>query len=162
MYIAWAPCRNILLNKFDYHIAYVNQKTNIMNGHIDPAFLHPCTKTQPTAIHTSHVTAKLSQKQICPSDWVNKHICQIFDILIWKMYMHIWATHEVTTINHVAMGTVHIFYISLNKYGCHIEQICSHALLLQCTYRPHSNTHIILTFHLWYKQLQSNGHNVKK
>ena len=36
------------------------------------------------------------------------------------MYTPICATYEVTGINHMTMGIVHIFYISLNKYGCHI------------------------------------------
>ena len=30
----------------------------MLNGHIDPMFLHTCPSTQPTAIHTSHVIAK--------------------------------------------------------------------------------------------------------
>ena len=46
------------------------------------------------------------------------------------MYIHICATYEITEINHVTMGTVHIFDVSLSKYGCHIAHICSTTLLL--------------------------------
>ena len=40
-----------------------------------------------------------------------RHICHIFDVLIWKMYMHVCAKYEVTAINHAISSTVHKFYI---------------------------------------------------
>ena len=58
LYRPWAPCRHILLNKYDCHIAYTSHTSNIVNGYIHPTFLQICAKTQPTAIHTSHVIAK--------------------------------------------------------------------------------------------------------
>ena len=49
---------------------------------------------------------------------------------IWKMDTHTYATYEVNAINHVTMGTVHIFDMLLNKYACHIAHLCSNSLLL--------------------------------
>ena len=39
------------------------------------------------------------------------HTYQIFDRLVWKMCVHTCAKYEVTAINHVTMGTVHLFDI---------------------------------------------------
>ena len=48
--------------------------------------------------------------------------------------------YEVNAINQVKSSTVHIFDISLNKYGCHITHTCSTTLLLKFTYRHHIST----------------------
>ena len=48
----------MLLNKYECYIAYESHTNNILNGHIDPTFLHTCHKTQPTAINTTHVIVK--------------------------------------------------------------------------------------------------------
>ena len=102
--------KHILLNKYDCYIAYVSHTTNILNGYTDPTVLHICTKTQPTALYTSHIIAKC----VLETKYAHQigHICHIYQIsdrLIWKMYTHLCVTHDITIINHVVMATVHIF-----------------------------------------------------
>ena len=50
--------KHILLNKYDYHVAYVSHTTKILNRYIDLTFFHICTQTQSTALHTYHVIGK--------------------------------------------------------------------------------------------------------
>ena len=40
---------------------------------------------------------------------------------IGEIYAHIYATYEVTGINQSIRSIEHTFNISLNKYGCHIQ-----------------------------------------
>ena len=75
---------------------------NMLHGHVDPSFLHTCSKIQPTVTSTSHVIAKCN---------INKYAHQILYRLIYDMYTHLNATYEVPGINHATRSTVHIFEI---------------------------------------------------
>ena len=50
------------LNKYGYHIANMSHTAIMLNGNIDPTFLHICAKTQPTKIFHLHVIATCARK----------------------------------------------------------------------------------------------------
>ena len=145
--ITWAPCRHLLLKKYDWHIAYLSHTANILNGHIEPTFLLICAETQLTAIHTSHVIAKHMLETNMPTNLgiYAKYLIYMEDVYAYMSY--IWSHCNQPCDNG---HCTHIWHISLNKYGCHIAHICSSALLLQCTLRPVISTHIPQWFSLWY------------
>ena len=84
-----------------------------------------------------------------------RHICQMFYRLIWKMYTHICATYDVTTFNHVTMGTVHVFdiYHWTNVVGT------LHIYMFHCTATVvHLQT---LHYYTWLKHLVSDTNSYK-
>ena len=100
---------HILLNKYDCHIAYVSDTTDILNGHIDQTFLHMCATAQPTAIHSSHVITKYVLETNVPNKLAILSLFAKYLIDLYGRCIHIYATYEVAAINHVTVGTVHIF-----------------------------------------------------
>ena len=77
------------------------------------------------------------------------------------IYIDVCATYEVNAINHVTLGTVHIFNIFHWTNIVATLQTCSNALLLQCTYRFDSSTHMTENS-VSDTKLQSNGHRCEK
>ena len=55
------------LNKYDCHITNISHIPIVLNGHIDPTFLHIAAKIQPTA-KASHINAKYMPQKIYPSN----------------------------------------------------------------------------------------------
>ena len=47
-----------IMSKYGFHIQNISHMVNMLNGHIDPMFLHIYTITQLTATSTSSVIAK--------------------------------------------------------------------------------------------------------
>ena len=114
-------------DKYDCPIAYVSYTTNISNGYIDPTFF-------PYVLNTTNYNIYFSCfcKMCARNHYAHQitHKCLTFDRLIWKMYIQICATYEVTTNNHVTVSTVHIFDILMNKYACRIAHLYPSVLLL--------------------------------
>ena len=124
IYIAWAPCRHILLNKYDCHIAYVRQASNILNGYIDWIFLHICAKTQPTAINTSHVIAKYVLVTGIPTKLGIYNIYAKYFINLYGKCIHIYMPHMKWVQSTKWQWALYTYFT------CITEQIC----LPHCTY----------------------------
>ena len=77
-----------------------------------------------------HVSAKYVPKTNRPTKLDICHTCQIFVGHIWQIYTHICAKYDVTPIHHVTRNNIHIFDISLNKYGCPTANIAQTAKML--------------------------------
>ena len=73
-----------------------------------PNILLMCAKTQPTAINTSHVIAKYVLETNMP---IKLGIYTKYLIDSYGRSIHMCATYEVTSINHVTVSTVYILDI---------------------------------------------------
>ena len=149
-------CRYIWLNKYDCNIAFVSYTSNLLNGWIDPTFLHICAEIQASSIHTSHLIAKYLQKRNMPAklniygtynkyliDLCKRFIC-IYVPNMKSMQSTMWQWELYTYLKYIT------------------EQILfPHCIyMLHCTTASHLYTYNSLS--LWYKQLQSNGNKCKK
>ena len=77
---------------------------------------------------------------------------------VYTCICHIWShCNQSCNTEH----SMHIWHISLNKYGCHIVHVCSTELPLLCTYRPYTSAHITQKFSLWHK-LHKYGYKYEK
>ena len=133
------------------HSKYISHGQYI-NRHVDLTFWHKYAKIQPTETSSSCYYQNTWKKQICPWTWAYMPILKC----IYGEYMHIYATYEVTDINHATGSIVPIFYIyiSLNKYGCHILNIAPTVNMLDGHIDPnlcisYTNT-INCSFHFTY------------
>ena len=80
--------------------------------------MHTTAKTLQTATFTTHVIAKYVPETDMPTK-----------LGIYAKYLNgiygrcICTTYKVTAINHATRNTLHVYDISLNKYGFHIANV---------------------------------------
>ena len=90
-----------LLSKFVCHIANKHHTAILLNGYLDPRFLHMCAKAQGTEISTSHVIVMYVPPIICllNATYPNQFKCT------WHSYVSIIISYEFATINNVTRST---------------------------------------------------------
>ena len=76
----------------------------ILYWHIDPPPVNICTKKKKPTIYI-YFTLLL---YMCQNKYANQivHKCHIFHWHMWAMNVHIWASYQVTGINHVILQPV--------------------------------------------------------
>ena len=119
---------HISMNKHGCHIQNIAQTTNMLLKYIDPIVLHVYAKQNQLQL-LLHMLLNICQMQIYPPNWAHVSIKHVH----MRMYTYIFAIwhhwHNPFNKEHCT----HIWHISLNKYGCHIQNIAQTTnMLLEC------------------------------
>ena len=124
MYVCMCTCMctmslhifDMSLNKYGFHIVKMTHTAIMLNGYMDPTFLHKCVKTQPTIITTTHYChVRASNKYPSQMPYIN-HICKLVHVQIGHNHICINTSHELNLINNVTTNTV--------THTLHIIGIC--------------------------------------
>ena len=93
----------------------------MLNGHIDPSYLHISVNIQPTTISASCVNAYMDKQQICLSIC---HIYKLVHVHTWHNFHYkylIWThSNQQSDQKHCYTYISYYCHMPLNKYVCHI------------------------------------------